>query len=126
VILRGWPGYQCPMCDRQVNEFIGSAAAFKAAKARVVFVYPGADDALKAHAEEFRNLKDRQWPDEFLYVLDPDFKMINSYGLRWDEPKETAYPSTFVLGPGNTVRFAKVSRTHGGRSTPAEVLAELK
>src|SRR5262249_19091459 len=41
VVLRGWPGYQCPICDRQVQDFIESAPAFSEAKAQLVFVYPG-------------------------------------------------------------------------------------
>ncbi len=41
VVLRGFPGYQCPICDRQVNEFIRVRTEFDAAGARVVFVYPG-------------------------------------------------------------------------------------
>ena len=125
VVLRGFPGYQCPVCDRQVTEFIAAAPAFAAAKTRVIFVYPGAADGLKAKAEEFRTMKGRTWPEAFLYALDPDFQMVNAYGLRWDAPKETAYPSTFVITTDNIIRFAKVSRTHGGRSTAAEILAQL-
>src|SRR5262245_23059347 len=41
VVLRGWPGYQCPICDRQVHDFIASASAFSNAKTRLVFAYPG-------------------------------------------------------------------------------------
>jgi len=126
VVLRGWPGYQCPVCDRQVQDYIASVAGFAEAKARVLFVYPGPAADLKAHAEEFRSWKGRQWPGDFLYVLDPDYRMINAYGLRWEAPKETAYPSTFVLGPKGLVRFAKTSRTHGDRTKAADVIAELK
>jgi peroxiredoxin len=126
VVLRGFPGYQCPVCDRQVNDYIGSMKAFAAAGARVVFVYPGPAEGLTARAEEFKSWKGREWPKDFLYLLDPDYRMINAYGLRWDAPRETAYPSTFVLGRNNVVGFAKVSRTHGGRTTAAEVLAALK
>jgi thioredoxin-dependent peroxiredoxin len=126
VVLRGWPGYQCPNCDRQVNDFIGSAAAFAEAKARVVFVYPGPAEALQAHAQEFRSLKGREWPADFVFVLDPDFSMINAYNLRWNAPRESAYPATFIVGTNNTIRFGKVSHTHGDRSTAAEILAQLK
>jgi peroxiredoxin len=126
VVLRGWPGYQCPICDRQVNEFISAKAAFAEAKARLVFVYPGPLADLKAHAVEFRTMKGREWPAEFSYLLDPDYAMINAYGLRWEAPKETAYPSTFVIDAKGMVRFAKISRTHGDRAKAADVLAELK
>src|SRR5271170_3266599 len=40
VLLRGWPGYQCPICDRQVHDFSSKKDDFAAAKARLVFVYP--------------------------------------------------------------------------------------
>ena len=28
VVLRGWPGYQCPLCTKQVRDFTDSAAEF--------------------------------------------------------------------------------------------------
>jgi peroxiredoxin len=126
VMLRGWPGYQCPICDRQVQDFIKSESEFDAANARVVFVYPGPAEGLKAHAKEFVDWKGKQWPKEFRYVLDPDYTMVNAYNLRWDAPKETAYPSTFVLDEKGIVRSAKISKTHGGRTKAAEVLEEVR
>jgi thioredoxin-dependent peroxiredoxin len=126
VILRGWPGYQCPICDQQVHDFIASASDFGAAKAQLIFVYPGPADGLKAHAQEFQDWKGKQWPKEFLYVLDPDYTLVNAYNLRWDAPRETAYPSTFVLDDKGIVRFAKISHGHGDRTTAKEVLAEVK
>jgi peroxiredoxin len=125
VVLRGFPGYQCPVCDRQVNDFITAQPDLAYERARVIFVYPGPADDLKAKAAEFKSWKGREWPADFLYLLDPDYRMINAYGLRWDAPRETAYPSTFILGRNNEVRFARVSKTHRGRSTAKEILAEL-
>ncbi len=125
VVLRGWPGYQCPICDGQVHDFIAKQADFAKARAQLIFVYPGPAEDLKAHAEEFKSWKGKVWPDEYLYVLDPDYTMVNAYNLRWDAPKETAYPSTFILDDKGTVLFAKISHTHGGRSTASEVLEEL-
>ncbi|TAL02312.1 MAG: peroxiredoxin family protein [Verrucomicrobia bacterium] len=125
IVLRGWPGYQCPVCDRQVQDFIKLAPAFSEAKARVVFVYPGPAQDLKAHADEFVKMKNKQWPKDFLFVTDPDFTMVNSYGLRWDAANETAYPSTFVLDLTGKVTFAKTSHSHGDRTKAAEVLTEL-
>ena len=46
VVLRGWPGYQCPVCTKQVQDYIGSASGFAEAKARVIMVYPGPADDL--------------------------------------------------------------------------------
>jgi peroxiredoxin len=126
VVLRGWPGYQCPVCDRQVHDYIASSSAFAAVKARPVFVYPGPANELKAHAEEFKTWKGKQWPSEFLYVLDPDYTLVNAYHLRWDAPRETAYPSTFIIDRQGVVRFAKISHTHGDRTKAGDVLAELK
>ena len=126
VVLRGWPGYQCPFCDRQIQDFIASSAAFAEARVQLIFVYPGPAADLKAHAEEFKTMKGRQWPKEFLYVLDPDYSMVNAYGLRWDAPNETAYPSTFILDRKSVVRFSKISHGHGDRAKAADVLAEAK
>lgn len=123
VMLRGWPGYQCPLCTRQVNEFAGRAADFAAKGARAVFVYPGPAEALQTRAKEF--LADRTWPENFVFLLDPDYAFTNAYGLRWDAPRETAYPSTFVIGRDGKVTWAAVSKTHGGRTKVADVLARL-
>jgi thioredoxin-dependent peroxiredoxin len=126
VVLRGWPGYQCPICDRQVQDFIASEVGFAKAKAQLVFVYPGPADDLKAHAQEFKDWKGKQWPKDYVYVLDPDYTMVNAYGLRWDAPKETAYPSTFVLDKERVIQFAKISHSHGGRTKAAEILEAVQ
>ncbi len=87
IVLRGWPGYQCPICERQVEDYIASASKLDEAKARVIMVYPGPADALKAHAQEFLEMKGKLWPKDFVYVVDPDYSMVNAYNLRWDAPK---------------------------------------
>lgn len=123
VVLRGWPGYQCPLCTRQVGEFIERGAAFREHGAEVVFVYPGPADLLERHAREFQGA--RELPPHFRFVLDPDYKFTSAWGLRWDAPRETAYPSTFIVGRDGRIRFGMTSSTHGGRVAAATVLQEL-
>lgn len=123
VMLRGYPGYQCPLCTAQVGQLINKAARFADAKANVLLVYPGPADGLKAHAAEFVRGKDM--PENFHLLLDPDYKFTNLYNLRWDDPGETSYPSTFVLDGERKVLFAKVSHTHGDRAKTDEILAAL-
>lgn len=124
VVLRGWPGYQCPICTRQVHDFAQQAAEFAAQNVHVLMVYPGPADALQAHAEEF--LQNKEWPKEFRFVIDPDYTFTNAYGLRWDAPRETAYPATFVIDQQGKVRFAKISRTHGDRLSATAALAAVR
>lgn len=124
LMMRGWPGYQCPFCTRQFGEYLSHAEQLKAAGATVVFVYPGPGEGLVAHAEAFTAGKDM--PGHFRFVTDPDYTFTNSYGLRWDAAKETAYPATFVLDRQRVVRFVTVSREHGGRVPVADVLAALR
>jgi thioredoxin-dependent peroxiredoxin len=123
VVLRGYPGYQCPVCSRQFGEFLGRADDFKAAGATVAFVYPGPAAGLKGTATEF--VKGRDYPAHFRLLLDPDYAFTTAYGLRWDAKNETAYPSTFVVGAGRKVTFARVSTTHGGRLSAADALKAL-
>lgn len=123
VVLRGWPGYQCPLCTKQVHDFVTSAPSFAQAKTKVIMVYPGPARDLKAHAQEF--LKNKAWPKDFIFVIDPDFSMVTDYGLRWDAPNETAYPSTFILDQKGMVRFAKISHSHDDRSKAADVVDQL-
>src|SRR4029078_10742260 len=90
VLLRGWPGYQCPFCTRQFGDFLGHSPAFETVGARVVWVYPGPSDSVQQHAREF--LASRALPSNFRVTTDPDYVFTNAYGLRWDAPQETAYP----------------------------------
>lgn len=122
VILRGWPGYQCPVCTRQVQDYIASARAFAERGATVLMIYPGPAAGLQAHAREF--LDNKQWPAEFILALDPGFELTSRYGLRWDAKNETAYPSTFIIDRERRVRFAHISRSHGDRVSAARALAE--
>lgn len=123
VVLRGWPGYNCPFCTRQFGDYLKNAANFEKSGARVLFVYPGPSDGLKAHADAFTATT--PLPAGYRMLLDPGYTFTNAYGLRWNAPKETAYPSTFVLDAKGLVTFAEVSRGHGDRVTTATVLKAL-
>lgn len=119
LMLRGWVGYQCPICTRQVGDFIANADKLKAAGAQVVLVYPGAKDLVQGKAEEF--VAGKSLPEGFHFLIDPDLKVVNQYNLRWNAPNETAYPSTFVFDKNGIVRFSKISHSHGDRSSADDV-----
>jgi peroxiredoxin len=123
VVLRGYPGYQCPYCNRQVQDFIQKSQAFADAGTHVLLVYPGPPQDLGAKANEF--LADKKLPDHFDLVLDPGYELTNLYGLRWDAPHETAYPSTFLIDRQGVIFFSKIVKEHGGRTTAAEILDAL-
>jgi len=124
VILRGFPGYQCPYCVKQVHDFADRASDFKAKNTRVLLVYPGPPADLDQHAKEFLE-KQAELPSNVVLVTDPDYKVTNLYGLRWDAPHETAYPSTFILDKKGMVVFEKVSRSHGDRLSAQDALDHL-
>ena len=123
IELRGWVGYQCPICNRQVNNFISHSKEILAKASQVIFVYPGPSDGLKAHAEEF--ISGKGMPDGYSFVTDPDMKFVESWGLRWLKTGETAHPSTFVIDKEGIVRFAKISNTHGGRAASEDIIKSL-
>ena len=124
VVLRGFPGYQCPLCTAQVGDLARQSEKFRAAGAKVVLVYPGPAENLKGRADEF--LKGKALPEGMRLLLDPDYAFTNAYGLRWDAPNETAYPSSFVISGDGTIGYAKVSRSHGGRAKAADLLGAVK
>jgi len=124
LVLRGYPGYQCPICTRQVGAYLQRADAFKEAGARVILIYPGPEENLKTFAAEFA--EELELPEGFTFLMDPGYVFTNAYQLRWDAPRETAYPSAFVLDPKRKVAFAKVSKQHGGRVKPQEALSALQ
>lgn len=123
IVLRGYPGYQCPFCNRQAQDFIQKSHAFNLAGTHVVMVYPGPTQDLGARAKEF--LADKTLPDNVDLLLDPGYQFTKLYGVRWDAPRETAYPSTFLIDRNGVVVFSKVAKGHGGRTTAAEVLEAL-
>lgn len=123
LMLRGWVGYQCPICNRQIGDFITHAKELEAAGANVVLIYPGAADTVQGKAEDF--VTGKTLPANFHFVTDPDLKTVNLYHLRWNAPNETAYPSTFIVDKSGVIRFVKISQSHGDRSSAADVLAEI-
>lgn len=124
IVLRGYPGYQCPYCQRQAHDFEAAAGKFADRNTELLLVYPGPSGDLAAHAQEFLS-HSQQLPPNFHLVIDPDYTFTNLYGLRWNAEAETAYPSTFLLDRNGTVLHRKISREHGDRTTAADVLAEL-
>ena len=123
VVLRGYPGYQCPYCNLQVHDFMQNAEGFAGAGAHVVLVYPGPPQDLGAKATEF--LADMKLPENIDLVVDPSYEFTNLYGLRWDADHETSYPSTILIDKKGVIYFSKIVMMHGGRTTAAEVLAAL-
>jgi peroxiredoxin len=124
VLLRGFPGYQCPYCVKQVHDFVTHAPDFAAKNTKVLLVYPGPPADLDQHAKEFL-AKQADLPANIILVTDPDYKMTNLYALRWDAPHETAYPSTFLLDKKGTITFEKISHNHGDRLAAQEALEHL-
>ena len=120
VVLRGFPGYQCPICSQQVSKLMGSAEKFKSKSTNVVLIYPGSIKDLTNKGKEF--LKGSKLPEGIHLLIDSDYQFTNKWNLRWDAPNETAYPSTFVLSPDGKVLYAKVSKSHGGRAEIDEIL----
>jgi len=119
IVLRGYPGYQCPFCNRQVQDLIQHSSEFEAAGVRVVMVYPGPAQDLEMRAAEF--LSGKKLPDHFYLLLDPDYRFTNQYGLRWDAPRETAYPSTFLIAPAPSTAVVPL---FGSPSTRNDVRSE--
>ncbi len=124
IVLRGYPGYQCPLCSQQISSLINRAAALAKETHRVILVYPGEAKLLDRYAKRF--IGSRSLPDPLVIVRDDDMKMVSEWGLRWNAPRETAYPATYVIDRNGRVRWFKVSDNHSGRSSVTEILRELK
>lgn len=125
IVLRGYPGYQCPFCQKQVHDFIVHAGDFAAMQARVLLVYPGPPAHLDQRAKEFLATESKLPANEVL-VVDPDYVATSLYGLRWNAPHETAYPSTFILNKKGKVIFEKISHSHGDRLSAEDALKHLR
>ena len=124
VVLRGYPGYQCPLCSQQVCSIRNRARALGSVARRVILVYPGEGTLLQRHAEQF--MGSRSLPDPLVIVRDQEMKMVTEWGLRWDTPRETAYPAAYIIDRNGRVRWLKVSDNHAGRATVDEIVRELR
>lgn len=124
LFLRGFPGYQCPLCTKQVADFSGNAKGFAEAGGKVLLVYPGGGADLKKKGMEFLGAK--ELPENMVFVTDPDYRVTKAWKLRWEAPLETAYPSTFVIDSAGKIRYAKVSKSHGGRTKSGEILEVVR
>ncbi|TWT82487.1 AhpC/TSA family protein [Planctomycetes bacterium CA13] len=124
VVLRGYPGYQCPLCNQQVSSLINRAKKLAESCQRVILVYPGKANMLEQHAEEF--MGSRSIPDPMVMVRDDAMKMVTEWGIRWNSPRETAYPATYVINQNGRVAWSKISDSHAGRSRPEEILQAIR
>ncbi|MEL7267207.1 MAG: redoxin domain-containing protein, partial [Planctomycetota bacterium] len=95
IVLRGFPGYQCPLCSRQYGELRNRAAAFGKSASQVFLIYPGPMNSLETRAKQFAG--QASIPAPLTLVRDDDMKMVSNWGLRWNGRNETAYPSAFVV-----------------------------
>ncbi len=123
IVLRGYPGYQCPYCVKQVHDYVENAQQLAAAGIQVLLVYPGPPAQLSDRAKEFL-AGQNQLPANIHLVVDPDYQMTNLYGLRWDDAKETAYPSTFLIDKQGIIVYSKISTGHGDRTTAQDILGQ--
>jgi peroxiredoxin len=124
IVLRGYPGDQCPVCRGQVRSLANRAKGLAQQAHRVILVYPGEGTLLKRHAEQF--MGSRSLPQPLVLVRDDEMKMVASWGLRWRAHRETAYPATYIIDRNGRIRWKKVSESHAGRSTVEEILKELR
>ena len=125
VLLRGYPGYQCPYCVKQVHDYVENASQLAAQGIQVLLVYPGPPAQLSDHAKEFL-AKQNELPANVHLVIDPDYQMTDLYGLRWDAPHETAYPSTFLINRKGVITYSKISTGHGDRTVAADIIAQTQ
>lgn len=124
IVLRGYPGYQCGICNRQVSALVSRARVLDNAVQRVVLVYPGEDSSLERRAEQF--MGSRRLPDPMVMVRDDGMTAVTEWGLRWNKHHETAYPATYVIDSNGRVQWAKVSESHAGRSSVEEILKAVR
>jgi peroxiredoxin len=123
IVLRGYPGGQCPICKQQVAGLINRAPVLAKLAKKVILIYPGKAQDLDKRLSQFMGSK--VLPEPFAIVSDPDMKVITEYGLRWKSPLETAYPATFVIDKNGHVKWSKVSDSHAGRASVQEIVEQL-
>jgi peroxiredoxin len=127
VFMRGFPGFICPYCTTYTAQIAARYDEIKATGAEVVVVYPTKEeDASKI--EEFVAAADEILAEEgedaipFPVVLDPGTKIVKKYRLEGDLSR----PSTFVLDPKGTIRYAYVGKNSGDRPAVDRIVQEVE
>lgn len=110
IVLRGYPGYQCPFCSRQIGALSNRAQALAKEAHRVILVYPGKAETIEKNSERF--LGSRKLPEPLVLVRDKGMEMVTEWGLRWNARNETAYPATYVFDRNARLRWHQVSKSH--------------
>ena len=124
VVLRGYPGYQCPFSQQQFQSYQQTAAQFAALGAQLLFVYPGTDGKdLASDANQM--MAGAALPPNVHVVIDPNYQFTNQYGLRWEAANQTAYPSTLLVSKDRTVIFAHTGHSSSDQTPPVDALAVL-
>ena len=125
VLLRGYPGYQCPFSQQQFQSYQEAATQFAALGVQVIFIYPGA--STKSLADDAAQIVGNQpLPPNMHLVLDPDYVFTNQYGLRWSDPNQTVYPSTFLVASNGIIFYAHTGRSSSDLTAPSDALVVLK
>jgi peroxiredoxin len=124
VLLRGYPGYQCPFAQQQFQSFTQAATQFATLSTEVLFVYPG-NGGKDLAANAWAMLGGQTLPANVHLVLDPDYVFATKYGLRWDAEGQTVYPSTFLIHPDRTVFFAHTGQSQSDLTQSADALAVI-
>ncbi len=126
IFLRGYPGYQCPIClDGKSTRWSTAPKCSHQAAHRVVLVYPGQTRDSSASRRFHGSRGD--CPSRWSSLRDDDHESRESVGRAMEfNPRETAYPATFVLDRYGRVAWKKVSRSHAERSSVEEILKELR
>ena len=96
IFLRGYPGYQCPICSRQVSSLANRAKVLAQAAHRVVLVYPGTAEGLERHAEQF--LGSRKLPEPLVLVRDDDLRRREPMGRAMEFTAGNRLPSDLCVG----------------------------
>jgi len=65
-------------------------------------------------------------PVGFLFLSDPEHKVINRYGLLNESSQGLPHPGTYVIDKNGVVRWKFVDVNYRVRPTNQQILAELK
>ncbi|MCZ6565406.1 MAG: redoxin domain-containing protein [Gammaproteobacteria bacterium] len=128
VMLRGFPGYQCPVCSTQVAGYMAKSEEFEKHNTPVVFIYPGKVKDLDKRAKEFTSPLEEKvdLPSNFIFVIDNNYKITNLLDLRWNAKNETAYPAAFIIDHKGYIQYLKVSDNHHDRASADEIIEFLE
>jgi peroxiredoxin len=124
IVMVFYRGYWCPFCVAQLAELkpLAEDPALADTQVIAVAVDPRADLEKMCDAVSVK----KGSPPNFIFLSDPEHRVINRYGILNESGNVLPYPATYVIDKEGIVRWRSVDLDFRHRPSSREILDALE